>query len=292
MSIGLLATGFRTLRSWADRRFQSWVHSALRRHLLGAALTGGFAIAAVLLLERLNARLPEGVGHGKTVWLVLGPGVELIGWTMHGQLGATAVIVVLVARFCATLSTITSGGSAGLLFPTLCFGSLIAAAWAHWLDLAPPLLAVPAITASLACIASVPLAAILLVVEGFGAQWIVPALFVLVIAVIFAHQGSLYRAQRERFDPAEILPGVSVRRIRVPDGWEGWSLRQLAIRERFGLTVIGIVDWRETSSGEFEEAVILNPSADYKFSVNDAVMVLGENDRIDAFGRSFTGTPE
>jgi hypothetical protein len=242
----------------------------------------------VLLLEHMKARLPDGVHQARAIWLVLGPGGDLITWMMQGQLGTSAVLVVLVARFCATISTISSGGSAGLLFPTLCFGSLIAAAWADWLDLVPPLLVIPAMTACLACVANVPLAAILLVVEGFGAQWIVPALFVLVISVLFAHQGSLYRAQRERFDPGQILPGVSVKRIRVPAIWQGLDLRQLGIREQFGLTVIGIVDWRESPSGDVDENVVLNPQPDYTFSAGDVVIVLGENERLEAFGEKIS----
>jgi Trk K+ transport system NAD-binding subunit len=135
-------------------------------------------------------------------------------------------------------------------------------------------------------VANVPLAAILLVIEGFGAEWIVPAMFVLVLASVFAHQNSIYRAQRESFDRNQILPGVSVRRIRVPGSWAGSDLRTLGVRERFGLTVIGMVDRREGGDGGLDEHVVLNPRPDQTLTRGDVLIVLGEDERIDSFAKA------
>jgi hypothetical protein len=165
----------------------------------------------------------------------------------------------------------------------MCFGSLTAVCWADLFDLPPALLVIPALTASLVSVANVPLAAILLVVEGFGAQWIVPALFALVWAAIFAHKNSIYRGQRESFESGQIVPGISVRRVRVSSAWANKSLRELGVSDHFGLTVIGMIDRRESAEGEVDERIVLNPRPDQRLSRGDQLIVLGEDDRIAAF---------
>lgn len=282
ISMGVLSTGFRALRSAADHGFQARF-KPLERHLIGALITGLFAIAAVSLMQWLGWKLPRDAEGVRAAWLVLGPGENIIDWALKGRIGLGVALVSLAARFGATVSTIASGGSAGLLFPTLTFGCLTASAWAELLDFDAALLVIPAMTASLASVANVPLAAIMLVVEGFGAQWIVPSMFVLVLASVFAHENSIYRAQRESFDRGQILPGVSVRRIRVPRPWAGLDLRSLGVRERFRLTVIGMVDRRESTDGSLDERIVLNPPPDQKLSRGDMLIVLGEDERIEHF---------
>jgi CIC family chloride channel protein len=283
ISMGLLSTAFRALRAAADRAFHTRFSPPIKRHIAGALLTGSLAVAAVLLMQWLGWKLPPGAEGPSAAWLVLGPGENIINWTLEGKLGVGVALVSLLARFFATISTIASGGSAGLLFPTLTFGCLAASAWSGVFELDAALLVVPAMTASLASVANVPLAAIMLVVEGFGAQWIVPSMFVLVIASIFAHNNSIYRAQRESFDRGQILPGVSVRRIRVPGAWAGRDLRALGVRERYGLTVIGMVDRRESADGSLDERIVLNPPPTQILTRGDMLIVLGEDDRIERF---------
>ncbi len=286
VSMGLLSTGFRTLRLWADHLFHTRFESVVKRHVVGALCTGAFAVGAALLLQVLEWDLPQDAQGASSAFLVLGPGENVIDWALHGEIGLGVALIALVARFGATISTITSGGSAGLLYPTLCFGCLVASAWAALFELDAPLLVIPAMTAALASVANVPLAAILLVIEGFGAEWIVPAMFVLVLASVFAHKNSIYRAQRESFDRNQILPGVSVRRIRVPGSWAGSDLRTLGVRERFGLTVIGMVDRREGGDGDLDEHVVLNPRPDQTLTRGDVLIVLGEDERIDSFAKA------
>ena len=282
-SMGVLSSGFRYVRGHADRLFHGL--PPFKRHLTGALVTGACAVAAVYGLKALALPLPQHVSLLNAPWLVLGPGENVIDAALRGEFSLSVAAVVLVARFMATVSTIGSGGSAGLLFPTLCFGCLVASSWAQVFHVETSWLAVPAMTASLAAVANVQLAAILLVVEGFGAQWIVPAVFALVVASIFAHKNSIYRAQRESFDPGQILPGVSVRRIRVAGEWAGKDLRALGVRERFGLTVIGMVDRSEGPDG-IEERVILNPPPDKRLTRGDLLIVLGEDERLERLARA------
>jgi K+/H+ antiporter YhaU regulatory subunit KhtT len=111
-------------------------------------------------------------------------------------------------------------------------------------------------------------------------------MFVLVLASVFAHTNSIYRAQRDSFERGQILPGVSVRRIRVPSAWAGQDLLSLGIRERFGLTVIGMVDRREAADGTLDERVVLNPAPTQTLSRGDMLIVLGEDDRIERFSKA------
>lgn len=286
VSMGLLSSLFRSLRAWSDQAFHTRFERPVYRLLAGALITGIIAIVAVSFLDFMKWPLPGGVHGVSAAWLVLGPGEAVIDHSLEGHVGLYVALVVLAARFLATIATITSGGSAGLLFPTLCFGCLVASAFSHLFELDAPLLVIPAMTASLASVANVPLAAILLVVEGFGAQWIVPAMFVLVVASIFAHKNSIYRAQRESFDRGQILPGISVRRIRVPGVWAGRDLRGLGIREQFGLTVIGMVDRSEASDGSLDERIVLNPQPNQVVTRGDVLIVLGEDDRIERLSQA------
>lgn len=279
VSLGLLSSGFRALRAWADHFFHGRFRSRVKRHLMGALITGAFAVVSGLLLQLCDLEVVD-VEGASVAWLVLGTGENIIDWSLHGQLPLAVAAIALVARFGATVSTIASGASAGLLFPTLCFGCLTAVCWAELLGIPPALLVVPSMTASLVSVANVPLAAILLVVEGFGAQWIVPGVFALVLSSIFAHRNSIYRAQRETFDRGQILPGMSVRRIRVSAHWEGKTLRGLGIREHYGLTVIGMIDRSEGPDGGLDEHIVMNPSPDRELTVSDMLIVLGEDERI------------
>jgi K+/H+ antiporter YhaU regulatory subunit KhtT len=83
----------------------------------------------------------------------------------------------------------------------------------------------------------------------------------------------------------QILPGVSVRRIRVAGEWAGKDLRALGVRERFGLTVIGMVDRSEGPDG-IEERVILNPPPDKRLTRGDLLIVLGEDERLERLARA------
>jgi CIC family chloride channel protein len=183
----------------------------------------------------------------------------------------------------ATLATISSGGSAGLLIPSTFFGAMIAAALAHAIGVDPASFVAPAITASLVSIVNVPLAAILLAVELFGTAYMVPALIALVAASIFSNRVSIYRTQREHFDRREILPGFSIRRVVVPDGWEGETLASLDVRKRFGLTVIGVIEHTEGGADRITSQMRLDPGPAVPLSCGDILVVMGRDELLDAF---------
>ena len=284
VTIAVVGVAFRRLRSVLEHLFYHRIRHRWQRHVLGALITGLLALAVAAGLAA------SGLGRSSdALRLVLGTGESVIEQALHGQLPATLALVALAARLPATVATISSGGSAGLLYPTLCFGTLAATLWAEVFGMRPEVLIVPAMTASLVSIVNVPLAAILLVIEQHGATFVVPALFMLVTASIISHENSIYRPQRETFDDRQILPGMSVRRVRVPASWEGLGLRDLRVRQQYGLTVIGMIDQSVGADGALDTRTVLNPRPDQPLTEGDILIVLGEDDRLDALEVALRG---
>ncbi len=277
---------FRRFRVRMDRWMRKGGRSVYARHALGAVGVGAVTILVATGMHFGSAAgwLEPSEQMPRAAELVLGPGESVLLAAIGGELTVKLAAVAFAGRFLATLLTITSGGSAGLLFPTLCFGALIATLCSAAFSLpAPVMLVAPAMTAALVSIANVPLAAILFVIELFGASYVVPSLFALVVASIIAHENNIYRTQREVLERGQILPGVSVRRVKVPAAWHGQDLRSLNVRQRFGLTVIGMIDRFQTDDRSYHQRTMLNPSPDQPLTEADTLIVLGEDESVDRF---------
>jgi CIC family chloride channel protein len=269
VAISLVGIYFSRLQASFERGFHHQQPNVWRRYLLGFGFTGVIALGADYVSQA-------------GLELVLGPGETMILAALAGELTVRVALIGLGAKLLATLVTVGSGGSAGLLVPSLFFGTMIAAAMAPIFGYAPAALAVPSMTASLVSIVNVPLAAILFVVEVFGEEYMVPALVVLVVSLIFAHETSIYRTQREYDQSREILPGYSVRRVLVPEAWAGKTVVDLRIRNRFDLNVVGLME-RHERDGTVHHHVALNPSAYRPLQVGDILVVLGNNEKLDEF---------
>jgi CIC family chloride channel protein len=190
--------------------------------------------------------------------------------------------VALVAKLVATLATVSSGGSAGLLIPSIFFGAMVAAGMAPLVDIPAALLIVPAMTASLGAVVNVPLAAVFFVVEAFGSPFLIPSLVVLLVAMLLVHDNSIYRTQRETYEGRQILPGYSVRRFPVPLGWEGKTLVDLRVRNRFDVNVIGVIE-AYVEDGRMRYQARFNPSIGRPLGGGDTLIVLGEDAKLDSF---------
>jgi CIC family chloride channel protein len=274
--ISIVSQYFKRLRSFFDHFFHEKIKNPYVRHVLGITLTGVIALGVHEFVRYY------GLAENGLVF-VLGPGETAVEWAFAGKLTATVAIIALVAKMIATLTTITSGGSAGLLIPTLFFGTMTAAAFAQWFEYEPMMLIVPAMTASLVSIANVPLAAILFVVEVFGSVYMVPSLIMLVIATILAHEATIYRTQRETFEAREIMPGVSVRRVSIPAEWAGHTLVDLDFRKKYDLNVIGLVERRSLNG---QPRVRLGTAATTVLEEGDTLIVLGKDEKLASFERA------
>ncbi|MEM7345277.1 MAG: chloride channel protein, partial [Chloroflexota bacterium] len=270
--ISLISIYFGRLRASFEYMFHHNLPNIWQRHLTGAILTGVIAIVAIYL-----------TGEGPA--LILGPGEEPIFAAFAGELTLGVALIALIAKMLATLTTIGSGGSAGLLVPSIFFGTMVAAALAQVFGYPADTLIVPAMAASLVSIVNVPLAAILFIAEVFGAAYMVPALVTLVVASILAHENPVYRTQREVEENQQIIPGYSIRRVAVPPSWAGQTIIELQIRQTYGLNVIGIVE-QHSHEGEAHEHTQLNPSFSTPLELGQVLIVLGEDETIKTFERT------
>lgn len=270
--ISIMGISFSHLRARMDHAFHHNISNTYARMVLGAALTSLVAIGVALFVKQSGASV-SGLG------LVMGTGSQAIDGAFAGKLTASVAFVALFGKILATLCTISSGGSGGLLIPSLFFGTMVASMFASWFNYQPMMLIGPAMTASLVSIANVPLAAILLTVELFGSAYMVPALIVLVVSSILAHDNSIYRTQRETFDARQILPGISVRRVRMPIAWAQQTLVDLEFRKTFDLNVIGLLEYR---GNDGHPHIRLATAATTLLEEGDVLVVLGKDEKLDA----------
>ena len=284
VTIALFSNIFSRLRSVVEHGFHHRWPNVWQRHLIGAAITGGIALLVYFGLPLLHENgvpfmgdeLPE-----NRFELILGPGETVIDAALVGELAAGVAAIVLIAKLFATLATIGSGGSAGLLVPSLFFGSMIAAVYARVFEYSEAqVLVVPAMAASLVSIVNVPLAATLLIVELFGGRYMVPALIILIVSSLIAQDISIYRTQRDTYDARQIAPGYSVRRLEIPFSWADKTLVELDIRRRFELNVIGLIGRHQ--QGESVE-VRFEPPSSHPLVEEDILVVLGQDAKLDEF---------
>ncbi len=271
VTVALVSHYFKALRASFEKMFHKSSDDPYRRHMLGALMTGLIALLVYAIAAQYDL-----TDHA--LELVLGSGESAINMAFAGELTIAVALIALVAKLVATLMTVTSGGSAGLLIPSLFFGTMVATAYANLFDYEPILLIAPAMTASLVAIANVPLAAILFVVEVFGSAYMMPALFMLVVTSIFAHEATIYRPQRETFSGRQIFPGVSVRRVRIPATWVDKTLIGLDFRKKYELNVIGLAE-RRTENGR--SWLHLGSASSTVLEADDVLIVLGRDEKLD-----------
>ena len=78
-------------------------------------------------------------------------------------------------------------------------------------------------------------------------------------------------------DYIELSRDFSIVEIPAPKDWIGQTLKELAIRPRFGLTLIAIKRRSGTGDGEITN---IAPAADDVIEAGDVVSLLGDNDRL------------
>ena len=283
--ISLMSIYFGRLRTSFERTFHHRQPNIWRRHLLGAAFTATVAIVVYYIVEYLVPR-----GHGiNGLELVLGPGESVVNAALTGEVTMAIALIALFAKMVATLATVGSGGSAGLLVPSLFFSTMVAAVFSSIFEgYQPMMFIIPAMTASLVSIVNVPLAAILFTVEVYGTPYMMPALVMLVVASVFAHDHTIYRTQREKHIGRQIMPGVSTRRIPVPPQWIGTTLIDLNFRNQYECNVIGLMERRDESG---MPRIRLNASPTTILELGDILVVLGRDEKLDQLEQAIRSLP-
>jgi CIC family chloride channel protein len=271
---------YRILNLQLGNWFQKSIKNRFARLLVGFGITGAIALV-VYYLTRWFGITDRGLE------LVLGSGESMVISALAGQVTLTMALVGLVAKMLATLSTINSGGSAGLLVPSFFLGTMVAAAFARLFRSEPVFFIVPALTGSLIAIVNTPFAAILFVVEEFGAEYLPPALMLLIITGLLSHPKSIYRAQQVAPDSIEILPGYDVELIRVSTAWVGKTLDDLNLHEQFEVQVVGLLD---RSAGDEQPRVLFGSelTATTTLVAGDTILVYGQEEKLDALETATT----
>lgn len=87
-------------------------------------------------------------------------------------------------------------------------------------------------------------------------------------------------------DYIELSKDFSIVELAAPAEWVNRTLRELALRPRFGLTLIAIKRRSPTGDGEITNVA---PSADDRILEGDTLALLGENDRLAQLDRLIGG---
>ena len=260
--------------------FQEGIKNRFVRLLVGFGITGAIALG-VYYLTRWSGITDRGLE------LVLGSGESMVIAAFAGQVTLGMALIGLVAKMLATLSTIKSGGSAGLLVPSMFFGTMIAVAFAQVLQFEPMLFIAPALAGSLIAIVNTPFAALIFVLEEFGAEYLLPALGILIVTGLLSNPKTIYRAQQVARDSIEILPGYDVQLIPVPAAWVGKTLDDLGLEEQFEVQVVGLLD---RSAGDEQPSVLFGSelSASTTLVAEDTILVYGQQEALDALETAAT----
>jgi CIC family chloride channel protein len=140
------------------------------------------------------------LGSGEeTLRLVLRDDVSLAQWWLP--------LVLVAVRSAAVGLTLSGGGSAGTLFPSMTLGGLSGAFVAKVVTatglavLDPSLFAVVGIAAALTGVVGVPIAAMTLVLEVFGKAYGPPAILACGITYIVSLRLRLWRQEDPTWDP-------------------------------------------------------------------------------------------
>lgn len=272
--IALISYYFGRLRTFIEHAFQQYLPNLWLRMLAGFLLTGAIAVSLALLFAF-------------DPFFILGTSESAIDAAFNKELTLTLALVLLGAKLLATLITIGAGGSAGLLVPSIYAGAMVATALAALFGYSfPVVLIIPAMAASLVSIVNVPLAAILFVVEVFGSEYILPALVVMVVALLLSQRTSIYRPQRDSYIPGQIVPGFAVQRFPVPAAWHNRTLFDLRLRNTYGVSAIGIVTQRNDPNGQGGPRTLMNPDRDLPLDKTDTLIVLGHETRLASFAET------
>lgn len=113
--------------------------------------------------------------------------------------------------------------------------------------------------------------------------------------VVFPERQIGTQIAREVLTPAalEVVPfreGISVASFEIPEEWSGSALQQLALRRRFGVTVVAVrrrAD-RVRDDGSVEGAAIVDaePGPETVLQPHDVLMVIAKDEKLHAFLRS------
>lgn len=251
----------------AEYSFTEYLTSALVAIAISTPVALGFALTmkhARNVVHRVHPVLRGLVGGLGTGAVALGfafaLGVDvrhILGmgdWTLrqllvHGPGDITAIwllLAVLVGKMVATGLTVQSGGSAGLLFPSMVMGGVAGAATGRILQVVGlfegadiSLFVVVGVASSLVGMVGVPMAAIALSLEVFGPQYGPPTILACGLTYVLTLRLSIYdldeapaRAGPEDIDDENRIEGRSGMERNIPSPTATTALEAKAARRK------------------------------------------------------------
>jgi CIC family chloride channel protein len=173
---------------------------SVARGAIGGLGTGVVALG-VAFAAGVDVRHTLGMGDYTLRELLSGaPEVSLSSWWL--------LLVAAIAKMVTTGFTVQSGGSAGMLIPSMFLGGVAGAMTLALLQrfgmltgLDPSLFVVVGIASALVGMVGVPMASIALVLEVFGAAYGPPAIFACCVTYVLTLRLSVYEQQRKSPDP-------------------------------------------------------------------------------------------
>ncbi len=181
----IIASFFSGLVSLLFKNLYMWVRSILRTSipLSFRPLVGSLGLSLLILTIG-----PEVMRTGLTV-------IQDLIYSPHSVL---KLLLLLTGKMLATIFTIASGNSAGLIIPALYLGAvagnLISALFSSFFSLPHYSVVVAAMTAAMAAVANVPIAAAVMIIEMFGVRLGIPAALGSIIGFEVGRSQEIYRS--------------------------------------------------------------------------------------------------
>jgi CIC family chloride channel protein len=136
---------------------------------------------------------------------VMSESSDLVELCATGEYPLKSSIALLMGRWATTFFTVGFGGSGGLFSPTVLVGELSGTIVAHILNIShAKVLVTTGISAALAGMINVPMAAVIIVTEAFGISFIIPAAIGSAIASILAKNVVIYPNIQKFREPAKL----------------------------------------------------------------------------------------
>lgn len=157
----------------------------------GALIAGSIAVSMWAVVD-LHPEHVLGIGKGTLDNVIEGSdqAVLKVWWVL---------LLAAVAKTLATAATVKSGGSVGLLYPSMYLGAVVGAAAYYFLltiglypGPTPAVFVATGMAAALTSMAGVPLASIAFVIEAFGSEYGPPAALACAICFTASRRFSLY----------------------------------------------------------------------------------------------------
>ncbi len=130
---------------------------------------------------------------------IMGTGEYAFKLAIDQELSLLLLVAILLFKALATITTVGTGGSGGLFFPSVLLGALVGAALSNVLGATQALhlgLVSCAMAASLAAMVNVPIAAAVMMIEIFGVGYGVPIILGAVVGFMIGRPGVIYHYGR------------------------------------------------------------------------------------------------